>query len=407
MHLKPEEKAVLLLGRDSLKEEQTDEIKKNLSFGSFHWELFYNLCFVHGLWGFVLDNLNGRFPYPGEIKKKLSLLCQSTAKRNDLLFEEQKKILNLLNREGIAAILLKGIGLSQMLYGEKWRLKSTTDIDLLVGLEDVPKTIFLLQKELGYGESTGRKINLKTLLYWDKDISLYKKKNPLDFAPSILELHWSVAFNSKIDRRALQAIWKEKTLGMWENISLWRMNKVNELLFLLVHGSKHRWECLRHLLDVHEYVLKSNFKEKEWEEITDKAFYFGWERFCMLGLALAQALYDTPVPAEILETLGKNWIKKEKIFSSPSSFPYVRHFSLFELFSSKKDKLFFALKSLRFPSEEIVKHYPLPSFLSFLYIPLSASVAIFHWLRRNFASVFLRGLLKKNSGHLPGQRRAG
>ncbi|TFE66981.1 nucleotidyltransferase domain-containing protein [Methylacidiphilum caldifontis] len=399
-----EENAILLLGRNSVDAKHWGKIEKIFSSKSFNWELFYQLCFAHGLWGFVFNNIKERFILPKDIYIKLSLLCQSAFKRNLLLFEEQKKILTLFNQEGLPVIPLKGIDFNTRVYGKIFELKTTTDIDFLVLQKDVHKAIDLLQRKLNYyTKASTRKIKQKSILFWNKDISFYKKKDHYDCAPSILELHWSLVFNLWLDHLALEIIWKEKILEKWENIPVLRMSPQNELLFLLVHGSKHRWECLRYVVDVHEFILKCSFNDKQWEEIVRKAFYFRWERFCFLGLSVAQKLYESPVPEEVLEKLGENWIKKEDIFSSTLPFPYIRHFSLFELFSSPKHKLLFSLKSLRFPSEDLVQKFPLPSFLSFLYIPLSAFFSSWAWLRRNFFSLFpykLKLQLKSIEKHL-------
>ncbi|WP_079254240.1 nucleotidyltransferase family protein [Methylacidiphilum kamchatkense] len=217
-----------------------------------------------------------------------------------------------------------------------------------------------------------------------------KKKFEEDQAPSICELHWAPCFNRVLDKKFLESTWKESSMSAFEDIPLQRMPKENELLFLLTHGSKHRWEKMSYLLDLHQFILWANFSQQDWERMIEKAFCFGWNRFCLLGLALSKNYYKSPIPEPVFDILEKSWITREEIFSvskRSSSFPLPRHFTLLELFDSKKHKFFFILKSLRFPSSEIVKTYRLPFFLSFLYIPLSAFVAIRGWIQKNCSSL--------------------
>ncbi|TFE70863.1 hypothetical protein A7Q09_03325 [Methylacidiphilum sp. Yel] len=389
--LSPEQNALLLLSNKMLDNLQKTELLKILSRQDFDWHQFFKFSFLHSLWPIVYNKLKDNFPFllPPDIDLKFSLLYKHILKRNSLLLDEFKKILFLFHEDGIQTISLKGLDLCQRLY-EDFFSKTITDIDLLVPIPDIQKAIVLLHSKLGYNPYNPSSFKLSSLFFWEKDLTLIKKNFEEDLAPSICELHWAPCFNRVLDKRFLESTWEESSMSAFEGIPLQRMPKENELLFLLAHGSKHRWEKLSYLLDLHQFILWANFSQQDWQRVIEKAFRFGWSRFCLFGLALSKKYYESPIPEPILEVLERHWIKRETLFSAPpksSSLPLIRHVTLFELFDSKKTKCLFILKSLRFPSSEIVKTYRLPSFLSFLYIPLSAFFTIRGWIQRNCNSL--------------------
>ncbi|CAI9085139.1 hypothetical protein A7K93_09235 [Candidatus Methylacidiphilum fumarolicum] len=392
--LSPEQKSLLLLSNKTLDNLQKTELLKILSRQDFDWDQFFNFSFQHSLWPIVYNKLKNDFPFliPLDIDLKFRLLCKHISKRNSLLLDEFKKILFLFHDNGIQTISLKGLDLCQRLY-EDFFSKTVTDIDLLVPTSDIQKAIVLLRSKLGYYPHNPSSYKLSSLFFWDKDLTLLTKKFEEDQAPSICELHWAPCFNGVLDKKFLESTWKESSMSAFEGIPLQRMPKENEFLFLLAHGGKHRWEKLSYLLDLHQFILWANFSQQDWERVIEKAFRFGWSRFCLLGIALSKNYYNSPIPEPVFEILEKSWIKNEEILSVPksskrsSSFPLPRYFTLYELFDFKKHKFFFILKSLRFPSSEIVKTYRLPFFLSFLYIPLSAFITIRGWIQRNCSSL--------------------
>lgn len=102
------------------------------------WKYFASLAGSHGVAALVYINLEKleclQF-VPGETVEflKNSLLLNMT--RNISYAETMKGVLRVLNNESIKTVLLKGMALEQMVYGNRG-LRQMTDVDVLVSISD-------------------------------------------------------------------------------------------------------------------------------------------------------------------------------------------------------------------------------------------------------------------------------
>jgi hypothetical protein len=80
------------------------------------------------------------------------------------------------------------------------------------------------------------------------------------------------------------------------------------VVMLCVHGAKHFWERLGWVLDVAKLATA---QEVDWTRVTRIAARMESTRVLLLGLFLAHDLFDAPMPAQILEEVGRDRTVRE------------------------------------------------------------------------------------------------
>ena len=145
--------------------------------------------------------------------------------------ETLKSTLIAFDRAGLPVIALKGPCLAERFYGDA-ALRTCYDLDLLVRRSDFDRTEQLLT-DLGFAPN-GRADDYHRP--WSR-----KSIN--------LELHFNVenphAFDFDID-----AAWKRAERSQFHGAPVWLMAPPDELLYLCIHGVRHRFERLCLMLDL-------------------------------------------------------------------------------------------------------------------------------------------------------------
>jgi hypothetical protein len=132
---------------------------------------------------------------------------------------------------GIPVISLKGPWLAERLYGDA-ALRSCCDLDLLVHRSDVAVAEDLL---------TG----LGFLPSWRRD----DYARPFRRGGIKVDLHHDVENPLAFDFD-VETAWKRARLAEFQGAPAWLLAPSDELLFLCLHGTRHRFERLSHILDL-------------------------------------------------------------------------------------------------------------------------------------------------------------
>ena len=69
------------------------------------------------------------------------------------------------------------------------------------------------------------------------------------------------------------------------------------LIYLCVHGTKHRWERLTWIADVAELVQSSG--DIDWQTTIERSTALGSLRVVLLGLYLSHAVLGTRLPSRV------------------------------------------------------------------------------------------------------------
>jgi hypothetical protein len=178
--------------------------------------------------------------------------------------ETVRKFLDLtdsLREKNIFFVPLKGCLLSNRIYGDP-TIRFSHDIDIFVRLNELEKVI-LLMNENGFNLSDNEVLSVtkKTPKWFFSilhHIVFYNKDQRL-----VVEIHWSLTESLAIStERSRQLLYENLTEITFAGRQFKVMNPEFELLFLLIHGSRHRWERLKWLIDIRDYPVEGMDMER-------------------------------------------------------------------------------------------------------------------------------------------------
>lgn len=200
-----------------------------------------------------------------------------------------KSTLADLHRRGIPVISLKGPWLAERLYGGA-ALRSCRDLDLLVHYCDLSAAEELL------GESgfvpMGRRDDYHRA--WQRD-------------DIIIELHHNVENPLAFDF-AVEAAWDRSQLSQFRGVPARLLAGADELLYLCLHGTRHRFERLRHIVDLEFAFQRLPLPQRlgrgdsEFENVV-----------ALAAMLVARMNPEIPVADEIDGRLGRNRGRLQRI----------------------------------------------------------------------------------------------
>ncbi len=184
--------------------------------------------------------------------------------------ETLRSTLAEFERRGVAAISLKGPWLAQRLYGAA-ALRLYSDLDLLVRKADFARAEEALTG-LGFTPAARRDDYART---WSR-------------GGIQLELHDDVENPLALDF-GMAGVWERAQPAEFEGVGALLLAPSDELRFLCLHGARHRFERLSHVLDL---VLA--FRQLAWEPRQTRES----ERLLALGWMMAARL-DPSLPDRV------------------------------------------------------------------------------------------------------------
>lgn len=149
------------------------------------------------------------------------------------------RILAALRAAGVDTLVVKGLALSQMLYGTH-DLRPAVDIDLLVAPDRAGEAHRIL---LACGYVPLRAVPVGELARLTKD-ALYRGEG------GTVELHWRLMRNRFVLPWAFETLWAERETVSALGIDMPTLSRPRYAVFLALHGVHHGWERLRWLADV-------------------------------------------------------------------------------------------------------------------------------------------------------------
>lgn len=161
-------------------------------------------------------------------------------------------VTDLLRQNEIPFCCLKGPLLSQRIYNDP-AVRYSHDIDLLIELSDLEKIIEVFLSN-GFHFIPGmfwpeNKTQQELLIKNTHDISFINKENGLH-----VEMHWTLMHTLPISQKKLKKIvQKNQEEIIFAERKFNVLTKELELIYLMIHGARHRWERLKWLVDIQEY----------------------------------------------------------------------------------------------------------------------------------------------------------
>lgn len=261
------------------------------------WQALGDYAESAGVAPLLYDCIRGRALTPPTCEQALEAGYQRSAMANAMLSVELGRLLDLLGKGGVPAIVLKGAALGDTLYGNS-ALRPMTDLDLLLHPEDVERALDLLQAQ-GYAWTEvephpGMRLDFENEL-------VLRTPGP---APLPIELHWHLLDSPFYQQRVDEAwFWDTAQRVSLAGSEAHVLGLEANLLYLSAHYVlHHRGQGLRWLVDI-ALLTARHQAQIDWPLLLAQA-----QAFCLVtplqivleqlsaadawGVALPQAVLD-------------------------------------------------------------------------------------------------------------------
>lgn len=235
----------------------------------------------HGLAAWVADELalSGR-PVPGSLTQAARAQLSNAVKLKRLTLA----VLDALALMGIIPVLLKGYGLASRLYPEQPFARPSSDVDVLVLPEEVPKAeVALARLGLRLGSVPGV-----------EDVFEEHHHRPWTGTMGLVELHFRLfsGFGGRaFDDRHVQA---RTSLGILDGRAVRWLGAEDEFLYLATHAANHGFLRISWLVDLERYLRFA--PQLDWGVMERRAREAGFLMPMTTTLHLLQRLMGVELP---------------------------------------------------------------------------------------------------------------
>ena len=267
------------------------------------WKTFAETCDTHQLSPLVYCRLKQLIAptVPSELLDYLRVRFRESCSHNYRLASKLVNLTSMLESEGVGVLSFKGPSLAMSVYGGL-SLRQCLDLDLIIRTDQVVKGAKLM-KSWGYEPTpmparpqlspflcrpeNSRHIDRgKEIQYLSPDGTFY------------VDLHWQFAdrfwrpFSPDVEK-----LWERAVKQHLPQGSVSTPCREDLFLALCAHGTRHRWWCLKWLVDVAEILRKAD--ALDWSRIEEMTKTRpGAGAAASVAAGLAHDLLEVPVPAK-------------------------------------------------------------------------------------------------------------
>ncbi len=285
-----------------------------------NWDEVVSLSVRHGVVGIfcrVMHKVDWR-AVPGDIRDHFLKIRTRTTVGSLGQVAELARLGRLFADSGIAVIPLKGVALSQELYGDPC-VRSSGDIDILVPSECTERAEELLI-DAGYSHALGfHAMSKKQKQHIIKTSHHHEYVN--DAKGVHVELHWRSYLWTE-DQVA--RLWESSDAITWLDAGLSRLGRDENILFLADHGARHGWVFLKWLSDL--AMLMENEPEGVWLSLYVRAANLDLQRILCQTAVLLEWFYGIEPPAPFI-----------KLIAADSAIDKLAIFGASQLLASRKE----------------------------------------------------------------------
>lgn len=282
------------------------------------------------------------------------------------------EVTDLLRNNAIFFVCIKGPLLSYRMYQDP-SVRLSHDIDLLIREEDIePVVKILIYNGFDFNENIfwpQQKIQQQLLTRSEQHLSFHHKS-----LKYIVEIHWVLMHTLPVSiTKQREIISGNLTEIEFTGRSFTVLSKEFELLYLLIHGSRHMWMRLKWLLDINEYPIK----EIDTERFIQLASQFKAGRIIGQTNVLLKKYFDselpfpggTHIPRFFIQQAQRSFDNKVEIEKSTREMIILLKYSWY-MFPGVSYKLKIILSSLFRPRDLAEIHSPY-KLMYYLYRPYS------------------------------------
>ena len=367
-----ESQLIVACARTSILLDQTAQIAYILT-QKLDWEYILKVAGRNGVLPLISTVLLARFRehLPAAIEDQIYKFLQQHTKTNLILTAKLIEIKKLLDKTDIPILPIKGPSLAIQAYGNLAH-RHFIDLDILVKPKHFDSAVAVLA-ENGYRPTSRASWFRRKALFFThkKDVVL---ASPDDMV--FIELHWKLSGSHFSMPFEISLLWHRLETLKLGGTNLSALPFKDLFVYLCLHGSRHEWERLAWICDLHELIrsVESSGIKVDWNEIHEHAKDHGCERVLELGLFLVDEFFDSRTDFSEYEKIEANPSLKEIVKQVR-----VRIFSPTRIPSLKKAKYMYLL-SLQERRTHRIKLYLvyLTYYAKLLLTPNSLDKTIFH-----------------------------
>ncbi|ADZ09103.1 hypothetical protein Metbo_0853 [Methanobacterium lacus] len=334
-NLNTEDKILLFCARNRSDPENKLELEAMIH-EDLNWQYLFEIATIHKLKPLLYYNLNTIVPNrtSKNFLDDLKIYYKKNARKNLLLTGELIRVTNSLNSQNINSFTYKGPTLATLAY-KNIALRDFSDIDLVVSLKNVKKSIIVL-KNMGYTST------FPSMLEKGNICLKYHRAHVLSKGNVNIDLQWGLSFIKHENLNNFET--KDLIKININKIELLTPNVENQIIILVMHNASHMWHSLSLLCDLDGLI---SMNKVNWNEVKSLATKIGINRILLINLLLLKNVMGNPVLTEYWgDTLDikaeKLASKIEKNFFSPEKFAdsfFKRALLQFQIRENKIDGL--------------------------------------------------------------------
>ena len=273
------------------------------------WEYFLQMACKERLapliYKEITKGISGRAEIlPSVINEKLKNIYYVTLSKNLSILRQLKDLLEAFSKNGIEAIVFKGLVLAHFVY-QDLGVRPMTDIDILVKKEDVAGVDRLL-KDLGYSVPFDIKVfsSVDANLYHN---SVLYESHSSSFGPAFVHVYWHLLnlfpYNRAIlDKFSMDDIWKGSQVLDMDGLALKTLSVEHHLIYLSMHAFKHGFSPAILLLDMACYINVFG-KKIDWEILIRDAYVFGLSKYVYYSFYALSRATVINMPDQVFDAL--------------------------------------------------------------------------------------------------------
>ena len=270
------------------------------------WEAILQAASEHSLLPIFCRNIEeyGGEALPSSLRRRFSEEFLRNSCRNLALTAELFGVLEALESHGVCATPYKGPVLAAQAYGDA-AMRQFSDLDIIVPQRQIVAAhdallargfcpvIGGVEPQAGARQVPGQyayQNHTQTLVELHTELTLRYFPRGLDLT-------------KLVERREPVQIAGRRVLTF---------SPEDTLLLLCVHGSKHFWERLGWIADI-AALTRASRRPVDWAIVMERARKWGIRRMVLLGASLAEQLFDTPLPDEVVDYLKRDLVARRLI----------------------------------------------------------------------------------------------
>jgi hypothetical protein len=292
-----EYRLLTLFSRKALGSAQAAQAHELLREEGLRWEYLMGIAGYHGVQPLLYYHLRreGADLVPEAAFAKLRAVVGARSAHSIVLEHELGRLAGTFESEGLPLLAVKGPALAHNVYGSI-ALRPFVDLDLIVRRGDFERVEALLRRE-GYDAGPMPTFQKVSYLFIHGQYTFWRRLSDMGSAAAVLDIHTAVmppGYSYSEDFDDLFARSETRSIAGADTHVLEREDLLQVLCY---HGFKNRWDRLKYVCDVAEFLRA--YPDLDWEVVHRRADAMHSRRVLWLGLALAQQLLGAPLPGEV------------------------------------------------------------------------------------------------------------